>query len=134
MLSGEYYYNHPGSPDRRMPFASLLAQVAAAGFTPEQALAATAAFGAYEPNSFSRHYAAAFAVWNRFFRSDLTLSGTALLNLNQSSALLAGVLAYRDLNDFGLSLTIYGFAGPKGTEYTLASDGVQAQLLAEAPF
>lgn len=134
MLSGEYYYNHPGSPDRRMPFASLLGQVAAAGFTPEQALAAAAAFGAYEPNSYSRHYAAAFAVWNRFFRSDLTLSGTALVNLNQSSALLAGVLAYRDLNDFGLSLTVYGFAGPKGTEYTLASDGLQAQVLAETPF
>jgi hypothetical protein len=134
MLSGEYFYNHPGSDARRMPFASLLGQAAALGFTPEQALAAAAAFGAYEPNSFSRHYAAAFAVWNRFFRSDLTLSGTALMNLNQSSALLAGVLAYRDLNDFGLSLTIYGFAGPKGTEYTLAADGVQAQILAEAPF
>jgi hypothetical protein len=133
-VSAEYYYNHPGSDARRMPFASLLGQAAAAGFTPEQALAAAAASGAYPPNSFSRHYLAAFAVWNRFFRSDLTLSGTALANLNQSSALLAAVLAYRDLNDFGLSLTIYGFAGPRGTEYTLAADGVQAQLLAEAPF
>lgn len=134
MLSAEYYYNHPGSGDRRMPFASLLGQAAGLGFTPEQALGAAAAFGAYEPNSFSRHYAAAFASWNRFFRSDLTLSGSALLNLDQSSALLAGVLAYRDLNDFGLSLTVYGFAGPNGTEYTLASDGMQVQLLAEAPF
>lgn len=134
MLSAEYYYNHAGSEARRMPFASLLGQAAALGFTPEQALAAAAAFGAYEPNSYSRHYAAAFAVWNRFFRSDLTLSGTALANLNQGSALLAGVLAYRDLNDFGLSLTLYGFAGPKGTEYVLASDALQVQVLAEAPF
>ncbi len=117
-----------------MPFYSLRSQAAAAGFTPQQALAAAAAFGAYVPNSYSRHYAAVFAVWNRFFRSDLTLSGTALMNLNQSSAVLAGVLAYRDLNDFGLSLTVSGFAGPKWTEYTLAADGVQAQLLAEAPF
>lgn len=134
MLSAEYYYNHAGSEARRMPFASLLRTAAAAGYTPDQALAAGTAMGFYEPNSYSRHYAAAFAVWNRFFRSDLTLSGTALMNLNQSGALLAGVLAYRDLNDFGLSLTVYGFAGPKGTEYTLASDGVQAQLLAEAAF
>ena len=117
-----------------MPFASLLGQATAAGFTPEQALAAAAAFGAYEPNSYSRNYAAAFANWNRFFRSDLTLSGTALINLDQASALLAGVLAYRDINDFGLSLTVYGFAGPRGTEYTLASDGLEVQVLAEAPF
>jgi hypothetical protein len=134
MLTAEYYYNRPGSRDRRMPFASLLGRAAASGFTPEQALAAAAAFGAYAPNSYSRHYAAAFATWNRFFRSDLTLSGSALVNLNQSSALLAAVLAYRDINDFGLSLAIYGFAGPKGTEYTLASDGMEAQLVAEAPF
>jgi hypothetical protein len=134
MLSAEYYYNRPGSDARRMPFASLLGQAAAAGFTPEQALAAAAAFGAFEPNSYSQHYAAAFANWSRFIRSDLNLSGSALMNLNQSSALLAGVLAYRDINDFGLSLTVYGFAGPRGTEYTLASDGIQVQILAEAPF
>jgi hypothetical protein len=133
-LTGEYYYNHPGSDARRMPFASLLGQASAAGFTPEQALAAAAAFGAYEPNSYSRNYAAAFANWSRFFRSDLALSGSALLNLDQASALLAGVLAYRDINDFGLSLTVYEFAGPRGTEYTLASDGLQVQILAEAPF
>lgn len=133
-LSAEYYYNHPGSDARRMPFASLLGQASAAGFTPEQALAAAAAFGAYEPNSYSRDYAAVFAIWNRFIRSDLTLSGSALVNLDQAGALLAGVLAYRDLNDFGLSLTVYGFAGPRRTEYTLVSDGLQVQILAEAPF
>jgi hypothetical protein len=134
MVSAEYYYNHPGSDARRMPFASLLGQAVAAGFTPDQALAAAAAFGAYQPNSYSRNYAAAFVIWNRFIRSDLALSGSALANLDQGSSLLAAVLAYRDLNDFGLSLTLYEFAGPRGTEYTLAADGMQVQVVAEAPF
>jgi hypothetical protein len=133
-VSAEYYYNHAGSTARRMPFAFLLGQAASAGIPPDQALAMAAATGFYEPNSFSRDYAAAFAVWNRFFRSDLTLSGSAVANLDQASALLAGTLAYRDLNDFGLSLTVYGAAGPEGTEYTLAADAVRVQILAEAPF
>ncbi|HKP95761.1 MAG TPA: hypothetical protein VJ385_08390 [Fibrobacteria bacterium] len=134
MLNAEYYYNHPGSDARRMPFAELPGQAAAAGIGPEQVAASAAAYGAYEPNSFSRHYAAFFGAWHRFLRSDLALSCNAVANLNQGSALLAGVISYRDLNDFGLSFTVFGFAGPAGTEYTFAGQALQAQLLAEIPF
>ncbi|MEO7425155.1 MAG: hypothetical protein ABI036_08205 [Fibrobacteria bacterium] len=133
-LHAEYYYNHPGSDARRMPFAGLLGEAAALGLGPEEAVAAAEAYGAYEANSFSRHYAALFGVWNRFIRSDLTLSCNAAANLNQGSGLVAGVISYRDLNDFGLSFTVFGFAGPEGTEYTMAGEALQAQLLAEIPF
>lgn len=133
-MNAEYYYNRPGDEARRKPFAGLLEQAVNAGIPPEQAMAAASSFGAYEPNSYSRQYAAFFAVWNRFLRSYLTLSCNAVANLDQSSALLAAVLAYRDLNDFGLSFTVYGFAGPKGTEYTLAGDTGTGQLLAQVAF
>jgi hypothetical protein len=133
-VNGEYYYNHPGSDARSMPFADLLAQAAAAGFDPATGLALAAASGLYEPNSFSRHYAAVFAMWNRFLRSDLALSCNAISNLNQGSAFWAGSLGYRDLNDFGLTLTISGAAGPEGAEYVIGSDAMRVQVLAETAF
>jgi hypothetical protein len=117
-----------------MQFADLVGAASAAGFTPGAALAAAAAYGAYEPNSYSRHYAAAFALWNRFLRSDLALSCNAVANLNQGSAFVAGSLGYRDLNDFGLTLTVSGSAGPEGAEYVLGGDAVRLQILAEALF
>lgn len=133
-VNAEYYYNHPGSEAGTMPFADLLGPAAAAGITPQAALAAAAAYGAYEPNSFSRHYAAVFAIWNRFIRSDLTLSCNAIANVDQGSAFAAGSLGYRDLNDFGITFTVSGSAGPEGTEYVLAGDAVMAQIIAEAAF
>lgn len=133
-VNAEYYYNHPGSDAGSMPYADLLQAAAAAGFTPEAALAAAAAYGAYQPNSYSRHYLAVFALWNRFFRSDLTLSCNALANADQGSAFLAASLGYRDINDFGLTFTVSGSAGPEDAEYVLGGDAVRLQILAEAVF
>jgi hypothetical protein len=133
-IQAEYYYNHPGSGDARMPFARALARFPAAGYTPEQAMAAAASYGLYEPNSFSRHYAAVTAAWSRFIRSSLTLTGNAIANLDQGGAMLAGILAYQDLQGFALNWIVYGFAGPKGTEYTLTDDAIQSQVQAEIRF
>lgn len=127
----EYYYNGPGESRRRLGLASFLA--ALPGGPAGAGLAELSAVG-YEPNSFSRHYAAVFATFSRFLRRDLTLSFNAIGNLDQSCALLSSGIAYRDLNDFGLSLWLHGFAGPDDTEYTLAGQALQIQVIAEAAF
>jgi hypothetical protein len=88
----------------------------------------------YEPNSYSRWYAAFFATFDRFLRSDLTLSFNAIANLDQSCALLSSGLAYHDLNDFSLTFYVNAFAGPDNTEYTILRQAVQAQLIAETAF
>jgi hypothetical protein len=129
----EYYYNGPGDDRRRLGLAGLLAALPG-GLAGTGGLSALAASGFYEPNSYSRHYAALFATFNRFLRRDLTLAFNAIGNLDQSCALLSSGIAWRDLNDFGLSLWINGFAGPEDTEYTLAGDALQIQIIAEAGF
>jgi hypothetical protein len=137
----EYYYNGPGNTDRRLGLAPLLTAAPAteiglpgSGLAGAEGISILAASGFYEPNSYSRHYAAVFATFNRFLRRDLTLNFNAIGNLNQRCALISSGIAYRDLNDFGLGLWVNGFAGPEDTEYTLAGQAVQVQLIAEAAF
>ena len=117
--TAEFYYNAPG---------------AAGGHIDPAALLALAASGFYEPNSYSRHYAAVFATFSRFIRSDITLTFNTIGNLDQHCALLSTGATYQDLNDFSLSFFIYGFAGPDHTEYTLSRQAMQVQLLAQALF
>jgi hypothetical protein len=137
----EYYYNGPGNTDRRLGLAPLLAAAPAtetglpgSGLAGAEGVSLLAASGFYEPNSYSQHYAALFATFNRFLRRNMTLNFNAIGNLNQRCALLSSGIAYRDLNDFGLGFWVNGFAGPGDTEYTLAGQAVQVQMIAEAAF
>ena len=132
----EFYYNQPGTEAKRMPFPDSISIPATAdpSLTSRQAFAALAAAGIYEPNSYSRHYAAFFATFNRFFRSDMALTFNVIGNVDQECALVSTGISYRDLNDFGLSLVVNGFAGPAQTEYTFSRQAMQVQLLAEAAF
>ena len=132
----EFYYNRPGSISGRLPFPDPEALGLPPGtpLSPSLVLAALAAAGIYEPNSYSRHYAAFFATFGRFLRSDLTLSFNAIGNLDQGCVLLSTGLVYRDLNDFSLSLSVNAFAGPENTEYTFSRQAVQVQAIGEAAF
>jgi hypothetical protein len=98
------------------------------------ALALLAQSGVYEANSYSRHYAALFATFARFIRSDMSLTFNAVGNLNQQCALISGGLSYRDLNDFNLSFLVNGMAGPDHTEYTFTEQALQAQVILETSF
>ena len=129
----EYYYNGPGGTDRRMGLAQFLPRIGGTSGA-SSAASALAAQGLYQANSISRDYAAFFATFNRFLRSDITLTFNAIGNLDQSCAMISGGIAYRDLNDFGLSLNVNGFAGPEDTEYTWTGQAAQIQLIAEAAF
>jgi hypothetical protein len=133
MTVAEYYYNGTGTADRRMGLSSLL-PFFEGGPPPGAATDALAASGLYEPNSYSRNYAAFFATFSRFPRSDMTLTFNAIANLDQACGLVSTGIAYRDLNDFGLSMAVNGFVGPEDTEYTLSGEAVQIRVIAEAGF
>jgi hypothetical protein len=75
--------------------------------------------GLYRPNEHSYYYAAFFTSFSRFVNSNMTLSFNAIGNIGEKCAALAGTLAYRDLRDLSLSLTVLGYAGKKEREYTL---------------
>ncbi len=133
MTVAEYYYNGTGTADRRMGLAPLL-PLLAGSMSAGAATDALAASGFYEPNSYSTQYAAFFATFSRFIRSDLTLTFNAIGNLDQACGLISAGIAYQDLNDFGLSLAVNGFVGPEDTEYTLSGEAIQVRVIAEAAF
>lgn len=133
MTVAEYYFNGTGTADRRMGLKPLLPFLEGRQ-SPGTGLDALSASGFYEPNSHSRNYAAFFATFSRFLRSDITLTFNAIGNLDQACGMLSTGIAYRDLNDFGLSLAVNGFVGPEDTEYTLPGEAVQIRLIAEAGF
>lgn len=64
----------------------------------------------------------------------MTLTFNAIGNLDQACGLISAGIAYYDLNDFGLSLAVNGFAGPKDPEYTLSGEAMQLRLIAEAAY
>jgi len=130
MTVAEYYYNHPGDARSRVPHPAGFIP----GYSPALAMALLAQSGLYEPNSYSRHYAAFFATFARFIRSDISLTFNTIGNFNQKCALISGGMSYRDLNDFSLSLLVNGMAGPDNTEYTFSEQAMQAQIIIEAAF
>ncbi len=129
----EFYYNRPGVAGKHMGLADLIA-VAPAGGASTNALAALMSSGFYEPNSYSQHYAAFFATFNRFIRSDITLTFNTIGNLDQQCAILSSGFMYQDINDFNLGFFVYGFAGPQDAEYTLSRQAIQIQLTAQVVF
>jgi hypothetical protein len=90
--------------------------------------------GLYEPNSFSKYYAALLISLDRFLVPDLTASLGALGNLTERCAILAAFFSWRPVDGFSLGLNVYGYAGPENTEYTIPGARTRAQLTAKAEF
>jgi hypothetical protein len=130
----EFYYNGPGTTASRMGLSSLINSLPSAGSMPSNPALNALTLGFYEPNSYSRYYAAFFATFNRFIRSDMALTFNVIGNLDQRCALISTGVAYQNLNDFSLTFYVQGFAGPEDTEYTLSEQAVQLQLLAQVVF
>jgi hypothetical protein len=134
----EVYYNRAGNTLRDIPLDrlpdSLQPAVVAAGGSSGDFISRAIASGLYEPNSFSRLYAAVFASLDEFPVPELTLSLGALGNLTERCAIAAVFLTYRNGNGFSLALNLYGYAGPKNTEYTIPGARGRAQLTARLDF
>jgi hypothetical protein len=130
----EYFYNGPGNSDRRLGLNSFLNMLQVSGLPVSAVQNELFTSGVYEPNAYSQHYAAFFLTFSRFFLNDLTLSLNSIANLNQNSVVLSTGIRYQDLNDFSLSLNVNAFAGPKDSEYAIAGQGLQLQLLSEIGF
>jgi hypothetical protein len=137
-LTTEFYYNGAGVKGERVdvpPEARELARLAlgrdATGAELQMVLAES---GLYEPNSYSRFYAALFTSVSKFILPDMTLSLNGMMNLEHRSAILSAGLSYATLGDFTFGLSVNGFVGPKNTEYTFAGDAMQVQLTAGVVF
>jgi hypothetical protein len=140
MVNAEFYYNNAGSDAKDLNATAQVESLLVAGMEqgvaldPAEISRFLAASGLYEPNSFSRYYAAFFASLSRFLLPDLTLSVNGICNFNQRCGIFSGGLDYTMLNNFSLGLLLTGFVGPENTEYTFMGDAMQVRLTAGVSF
>jgi hypothetical protein len=129
----EIYYNQVGTTDKTIDLPDNPAFLAAlpGGFSFADLLIAR---GYYQPNNYSRYYAAWFGSLAKFIIPDLTLTVNAIANINQGCAILTTGVSYTNLSDFSLGFSINSFIGPDNTEYTLQRNGAQIQLTAGIAF
>lgn len=84
--------------------------------------------GLYEQNYYSKYYAAVFTTVNKFIISDCSLNINMISNLSQRSYLFSSGIAYQDLNDLKLGLTVVTAFGKKNTEYTFSKNAATVQF------
>jgi hypothetical protein len=89
---------------------------------------------AYEPNSFSRFYAAFFSSFSKFMLRDLTLSCNALANLDQKCVIFTGELDYRNSHNFSFGMSATMFLGEPNTEYTFQTTGTMIRFISAILF
>jgi hypothetical protein len=137
-LVAEGYYNQAGIADNKLniPMPPLAAQAdqASRDLLERQIVLALMAKGMYEPNSYSRWYAAFFGSLGQFITSDITLTLNGIANINQGCATITTGLTYSGLNDFTMGLSVNAFVGAENTEYTFSKDAAQVQVTAGVTF
>ena len=123
MVSGEFYYNQAGYDTNMFndPRMSLLQSYLT------QSGSGSPASQIYEPNSYSKYYAALFTSVGQFLIDQMTLSCNLIGNLNQESFMASTGVSYQSLHDFNFGVTLNGFFGKKNTEYTFTGSGLQVQ-------
>jgi hypothetical protein len=134
IVSGEFYYNHIGydvnifADPKLGPIIKLLMS----GRVPDSLMqhlpfGSSGMSGLYEPNSYSKYYAALFTSVGRFILQDMTLSCNLIGNLNQQSYMATIGVGYQSMHNFTYSIFLNGFFGKENTEYTFAGSGLQVQ-------
>lgn len=84
----------------------------------------------YEPNYYSRYYAALFTSLNKFIVSELTLNMNLIGNIQQRSFILSTGIDYLNINNFKASLYVYSYIGPAKTEYTVMNNAADILVMA----
>jgi len=88
----------------------------------------------FEPNYFSRHYAALFVAINKFFIPELTLTMNCISNISQKSFILSPGLTYSDIHGFEMGFDCEIHAGKARTEYTIDNNRAILMLRAGITF
>lgn len=75
-----------------------------------------------------------FVSLDKFPMPAMEVSLSALSNFNEQCAIISGAITYQNLNGFGLEAIIYGYIGPKNTEYYFNDYTGLVQVLAKIVF
>lgn len=144
-LSGEFYFNQLGYPDsifdilgKKEMKSALIEQLRNQNFQVDSTTQnqynslpygnPRILLGFYEPNNFSRYYAAFTCSISKFIISDMTFTTKSIINLSQGSATISTGLLYRNLHNFYSGVNILAYVGPQNTEYTFFDNALDVQM------
>ena len=88
----------------------------------------------YEPNYFSKYYAALFITVKEFIISDITLTLNGITNIKQKSYIVSSGLSYTNINDFTAGATVNGYLGDANGEYRAGGVNYDFQVTAGVLF
>ncbi|MBF0204466.1 MAG: hypothetical protein HQK67_09170 [Desulfamplus sp.] len=71
----------------------------------------------YEPNYFSKYYAALFITLREFIISDITLTLNTISNIEQRSYIVSSNMSYTNIKDITTGLSVNSYLGDKDGEY-----------------
>jgi hypothetical protein len=82
----------------------------------------------YQPNRIGRWYGGVFLSLAQFPDSTANLSGNLVANLADGGMLATLALAWRPVQDFSVTGSLFGTFGPGRAEYTLAGKSLATEL------
>jgi hypothetical protein len=88
----------------------------------------------YQPNYYGKFYAGAFITIKQMFVEELSASVNCVVNIQDQSTVVSGMLTYSPFYDLYLNLTVSGFVGKKNREYTVFGNYGAAELSVKLVF
>ncbi len=84
--------------------------------------------GLHSPNYYGRFYAGAFITIRQMFVEELSAAINCIVNIQDQSSVVSGMLTYNPFYDLYLNLTVSGYVGKRHREYTVFGNYGTAEL------
>jgi hypothetical protein len=88
----------------------------------------------YTPNYYGKYYAGAFITIRQIFVEELSAAINCIVNIQDQSSIVSGMLTYSPLYDLYLNLTMSGFIGKQNREYTVFGNYLTAEFSVKIVF
>ncbi len=90
--------------------------------------------GLYTPNYYGRYYAGLFITIRQMFVEELSSMVNCVVNIQDQSSIVSGMITYAPFYDLTLNLMVNGFVGKTNREYTLYGNYFTTELSVKLVF
>ncbi len=90
--------------------------------------------GLYMPNYYSQFYAGLFITIRQMFVQELSSMINCVVNIQDQSSIISGMITYSPFYDLALNLMISGFVGKTNREYTVYGNYLTSELSVKLVF
>jgi hypothetical protein len=90
--------------------------------------------GLYTPNYYGRYYAGMFITIRQMFVEELSAMVNCIVNIQDQSSVISGMITYAPYYDLNLNLQVNGFIGKQNREYTVYGNYLITEFSAKLVF